>query len=68
MIGATALDMFLSAVTTKDVYTTFAEFISCVDIKAVVLFFALLFLTNKFKKHPIFYIVLAGFLGGIFKF
>lgn len=68
MIGATAVDMFLSAVV-KDISSlSVANVISNVNVGALILFFVLLFMTNKFKKHPIFYIILAGVMGGIFKF
>ena len=68
MIAATALDMFITVTDISLVHSGIKEFIYSIDIKAVVLFFALLFLTNKFKKHPVFYISLAGVVGAIFKF
>lgn len=40
--------------------------LSVVDWKTAVMFLILLFCTNKFKKHPAFYILLAGLAGGIF--
>ena len=68
MIGATAVDMFLSAVVRDISSLSVMNVISGVNVGALILFFVLLFLTNKFKKHPIFYIILAGIVGGIFKF
>ena len=38
------------------------------DLKAIVLFGILLYLTNKYKKHPIVYLIAAGVVGVIFKF
>ncbi len=39
-----------------------------INIKSVILFAAVLFLTNKFKKHPIVYLVFAAVIGIIFEF
>ena len=68
MIGATALDMFLSSVTKNFDITSFSTLIANINLGALALFVALLILTNKYKKHPIFYIVIAGIAGAIFKF
>ena len=68
MIGATALDMFLSSVTKNFDITSVSALISNINLGALALFVALLILTNKYKKHPIFYIVIAGIAGAIFKF
>lgn len=38
------------------------------DIKAIILFVVLLFVTNKYKKHPIVYIGISAFVGIVFKF
>lgn len=38
------------------------------DFKSIILFGILLFLTNKYKKHPIIYLIAAGVIGVIFKF
>ena len=67
MIGATALDMFVSAVM-KNPQIILSDLFANINAGAVILFVVLLFLTNKYKKHPIFYIVLAGIMGVIFKF
>ena len=37
-----------------------------IGIEECILFVALLFATNKWKKHPIFYIVLSAAIGIIF--
>lgn len=68
MIGATALDMFLSAVIKDATSFDFMNLLSNVNVGALILFFVLLFLTNKYKKHPIIYIIIAGIAGGILKF
>lgn len=68
MIGATAVDMFLSAVTNDISVLSLTNLFSEIKVGALVLFAVLLFLTNKYKKHPIIYIVFAGVMGAIFKF
>lgn len=68
MIGATALDMFVSVTDMTNIFAGIWGFLYSIDVKAVVLFFALLFMTNKYKKHPIFYISLAGIVGALLKF
>ena len=68
MIGATALDMFLSSVTKNFDIASVSTLISNINLGALALFVALLILTNKYKKHPIFYIIIAGIAGAIFKF
>ncbi len=68
MIAATALDMFITVTDISWAHAGIKEFICSIDIKAVVLFFALLVLTNKIKKHPVFYISLAGIAGAMLKF
>lgn len=68
MIGATAVDMFLSAVTNDISVLSLTNLFSEIKVGALILFAVLLFLTNKYKKHPIIYIVFAGVMGGIFKF
>ena len=39
---------------------------SYIGIEECILFVALLFATNKWKKHPIFYIVLSAIVGIVF--
>ena len=48
-------------------FTVFSEILNVVNVKSVILFAMVLFLTNKFKMHPIFYIIGAAILGVIFK-
>lgn len=68
MIGATSVDMFLSAVMNNTESLNLMNFLPQINVGAVILFAVLLFLTNKYKKHPILYIIIAGIVGGIFKF
>ncbi|HHV98380.1 MAG TPA: chromate transporter [Clostridiaceae bacterium] len=39
-----------------------------INIKSLILFAVILFLTNKYKKHPIVYLVFAAIIGIVFKF
>ena len=61
MIASAAVTMIKSGV-----FTDSGNFIQAINVKAAILFAALLFFTNKVKLHPIFYIVIAGAIGAIF--
>lgn len=61
MIASAAVMMIKGSVFTKG-----GSLINSIDIKAAILFTALLIFTNKIKLHPIFYIVIAGIIGAIF--
>lgn len=66
MIASAALTMFTGAVLTKG-----GSFLHSIDIKALILFVVLLVATNikqTKKLHPIFFIIIAGVIGAIFKF
>jgi len=58
----------VSSLIQLDLYRATKQLADLVDIKALILFGALLFLTNKFKKHPIFYLAGAAVLGIVFRF
>ena len=45
---------------------SFANLGSMIGVEECILFAALLFATNKWKKHPIFYIVLSAVVGIVF--
>lgn len=66
MIAAVALNLFFSSVLKID-FSSFKESISLVDWRLILMFFAFLFATRKWKLHPILYIVIAGVLGAILK-
>ena len=66
MIASVALGLIGSAVLNDfngQIQTVFAS----LDVRAAILFFIFLILTNKLKMHPIFYIILAGILGALLK-
>ncbi len=61
MIASAALMMIKSGIFTKG-----GNLLHSIDVKALVLFVALLIFTKKVKLHPIFYILIAGAVGAIF--
>ena len=61
MIASVALMMTKSGVFTKG-----GNLLRSIDIRAAILFAALLIFTQKVKLHPIFYILIAGTVGAIF--
>ncbi len=63
MIATAAVMMIKSAIFTKGGN----DILKMIDIKALILFAVLLICTNKIKLHPIFYIIIAGAIGAIFK-
>lgn len=63
MIATAAVMMIRSGIFIKNS----ANIIGQIDIKALILFAVLLVCTNKIKLHPIFYIIIAGAAGAIFK-
>ena len=63
MIATASVTMIKSGIFTKSGDSLFKT----LDIKAAILFAVLLICTNKIKLHPIFYIIIAGAVGAIFK-
>lgn len=61
MIATAAVTMIKSGVFTQE-----GSLLESINIKAAILFAALLVFTNKVKLHPIFYIIIAGAIGAIF--
>lgn len=66
MIAAVALNLIISSVFRIDL-GALKETISGIDWRILVMFAAFLFATNKWKLHPILYIVIAGMLGALLK-
>lgn len=67
MIASSAIGLIGTAVLPQGFGGQIQSIAASVDLRAVILFFVFLFLTNKFKLHPIFYIVLAGIIGAVFQ-
>ena len=68
LIAAAGYSVLRISIFNFKLYEKTREVINLIDIKGLILFIALLILSNKYKKHPIFYIVIAGIIGFIFKF
>jgi chromate transporter len=61
MIASAAVMMIKSGV-----FTESGNLLESINLKAAILFAALLVFTNKIKLHPIVYIIIAGAIGAIF--
>lgn len=44
------------------------EILNFLNLKSIILFIILFYLINKYKKHPIFYIILAAVIGIVFNY
>jgi chromate transporter len=62
ILGAAA-SISLIALFNKDLYDSTGKVIDFINLPAVIMFFVFLFMTNKWKHHPIYYIVIAGIIG-----
>lgn len=67
MIASVALGLIGSAVVKADFSGSLLQMLTAIDLRAAILFVVFLFATNKWKLHPIFYIVIAGVLGALLK-
>lgn len=67
--AVTALILFAAYIIAKEslvniaLYESSGNIIDFINIKAIIMFLGFLFITNKWKHHPIFYIVIAGVIG-----
>ncbi|MBU5676450.1 chromate transporter [Alkaliphilus sp. MSJ-5] len=68
LIAAVAFEVAKIALFDIEKYKTTNKILSILDLKAIVLFSIMLYLINKYKKHPILYLVGAAFIGIIFKY
>ncbi len=70
LIGAAGFGLILAALlhVKKISDISFDNFLGLIGIKECILFVAMLFLTNKYKKHPVFYIAMGAAIGIIFAF
>lgn len=67
MIASVALGLIGTALLHTGFDGQLNTLLASIDIRAVILFFVFLVSTNKWKLHPIFYIVAAGVLGAVLK-
>lgn len=68
LIGAAGFQIAKISLFNIDKYYDTSKILDFFDLKSLVLFAIILFLVNKYKKHPIVYIVGAAVVGIIFNF
>lgn len=68
LIGAAGFEVVRISLFNINKFLETYNVFNLINIKSVILFAAILFLTNKYKKHPIVYLALAAVVGIIFKF
>lgn len=68
LIAGAGISVVKLSLLTLDKYNLSGKIIDMINIKGVILAVILLFLTNKFNKHPVFYIAGAAIIGIVFKF
>ena len=68
LIGAAGFEVVKISLLNIDKFLETQTFTDLVNVKSLILFAVILFLSNKYKKHPIVYLVLAAIVGIMFKF
>lgn len=68
LIGAAGFEVAKITLFTIDSYFISNKLLDLFNFKGIMLFIVMLYLINKYKKHPIVYIVGAALVGIIFKF
>lgn len=68
LIGAAGFEVAKIALFNLEKYLASYNIIELLNMKAILLFFIMLYLISKYKKHPILYIVGAALIGIIFKY
>lgn len=68
LIGAAGFEVARVSLFSMQKYVDTKRILDFFDLKAIILFGLLMFLTNKYEKHPIIYLIAAGVIGVIFKF
>jgi len=67
LIAYAGIGIMKTALLNLELYQSTLNIIDLFKVIPIIIFILLLFFTNRFKKHPIFYIAIAGFLGVILK-
>ena len=67
LVSVAAVNVFKVSLVDLSKFTGFANILNIINVKSVILFLLVLFLSNKLKKHPIFYIIGAAVLGILLK-
>lgn len=68
LIGAAGLEVAKVSLFNFNIYIESKDILQLFDFKGIILFGTILFLINKYNKHPIIYIIFAAFIGIIFKY
>lgn len=68
LIGAAGFEIAKITLFNIDTYFKTNNILDFFDIKGIMLFMVMLYLINKYKKHPIIYILGAAIVGIVFKF
>lgn len=68
LIGAAGFEVAKVSLLNISKYLSTHNILHVFDLKSLMLFAVILFLLNKYKKHPIFYLLGAALVGIIFKF
>ena len=68
LIGAAGFEVAKGSLFKLQKYMATKKILDLLDIKSLILFGILMYATNKFKWHPIIFLIAAGVIGIIFKF
>lgn len=68
LIATVGFEVARTTLLDMEKYKTTDNLLSILDIKSIILFGVIIYLLNKYKKHPILYLVAAAFIGVIFKY
>ena len=68
LIGAAGFEVAKISLFNVNRYLKTTNFLDLFNIKSIILFAVILYLINKYKKHPIVYLIAAAIVGIIFKF
>ena len=68
LIGAAGFEVAKISLFNIDRYLLTHNFVDIIDVKSLFLFAAIVFLLNKYKKHPIYFLLGAAIIGIIFKY
>jgi len=68
MIGAVALNLIVSELFNITAFSSTGVLATLFRFKEIGLFVILIFLTNKYKKHPLFYIGISAVIGVVLRF
>jgi chromate transporter len=68
LIGAAGFEVAKVSLFNLDKYLSTQKLMDFIDIKSLLLFAAIMFLINKYQKHPIYFLLGAAVVGVVFKF